>query len=316
MAEDQPRAGAIDGRRENPEAPLPSKDGKKVFFIGATRHGELVRYDAKTQKFTPYLPGLSAEGVAFSPDGGKIAYVTYPEGVLWESRTDGSDRRQLSFPPVQVGLPRWSPDGKRIAFSSHVPGKAFQIYVVSGEDEDPQQLTSGDSDKQDAAWSPTEISVFGGDPYVLRQSKKPELHILNLKTRQVTDVPNSEGLFSPRWSPDGRYLLAMTVDYQKLVLYDFTLRKWEDLLTMRTSYPAWSRDGKCIYFTDAYDPRLSVYRICLSDRKIEHIVDLSVAGKLAEGHFGWWTGLAPDDSILATRDIGIQEIYALDVKFP
>ncbi len=49
----------------NSEA-LPSKDGKEVFFIGATRHGELVRYDAKkTQKFTPYLPGLSAEGVAF-----------------------------------------------------------------------------------------------------------------------------------------------------------------------------------------------------------------------------------------------------------
>ena len=59
-----------------------------------------------------------------------------------------------------------------------------------------------------------------------------------------------------------------------------------------------------------------VYRFCLDDRKLEHIVDLSQAGTLAEGPFGWWTGIAPDDSILATRDIGIQEIYALDTKFP
>ena len=34
--------------------------------------------------------------------------------------------------------------------------------------------------------------------------------------------------------------------------------------------------------------------------------------KLAQGRFGWWTGLGPDDSLLTTRDISIQEIYSLD----
>jgi hypothetical protein len=34
------------------------------------------------------------------------------------------------------------------------------------------------------------------------------------------------------------------------------------------------------------------------------------------GVFGAWTGLTPDDSPLVVRDVGSQEIYALDVQFP
>jgi Tol biopolymer transport system component len=299
------------------QAPLPSKDGTKVFFIGATRHGEVVRYDETTHAFTPYLPGLSAEGLAFSPDGKKLAYVTYPEGILWESRTDGSERRQLSFLPMQVALPRWSPDATRIVFTSLVPGKPSQIYMVAADGGNSTPLTSGNSDKLDAVWSPDGNSlIYSGEAYHLRESKEPGIHILNLKTHQVANVPGSEGLFSPRLSPDGKYLIAMGVYFDKLELYDFAERKWQDLVKLPVSYPGWSRDGKCIYFTDSFTATLPVSRICLDERKVEHVVDLSQAGTLAEGAFGWWTGLAPDNSILATRDIGIQEIYALDTKFP
>jgi hypothetical protein len=61
---------------------------------------------------------------------------------------------------------------------------------------------------------------------------------------------------------------------------------------------------------------LPEYRICLNDRKAEHIVDLSEAGNLAQGRFGWWSSRAPDDAILGTRDISVEDIYALDTKFP
>jgi hypothetical protein len=59
-----------------------------------------------------------------------------------------------------------------------------------------------------------------------------------------------------------------------------------------------------------------VNRICLADRRMQHVVDLRPAGELVYGRFGWWSGLAPDDSILELRDTSVQEIYALDVKFP
>ena len=304
------------------QAPLPSRDGKRVFFVGSTQRGELVRYDPKKRAFAPYLSGISAEGLAFTKDGNRVAYLSYPALVLWQSKTDGSDRRKLTLPPMQALLPHWSPGGTRIAFMAGEPGKTWQIFVVRADGGVPQQVTSSKLDSLDPTWSPDGNSLaFGGtatidrgiDP---RQSARA-IHIINLRTRQITTVPGSAGLFSPRWSPDGRYLAALTDDTQKLVLYDFTTGHWQDLIKIPAAFPSWSHDGKCIYFVDPFVNVLPVYRICLSDRKLEHIADLSRAGHLAlSSRFGWWMGLAPDDSILAVRDTGIEEIYALDVKFP
>ena len=299
------------------QSPLPNKDGTKVFFIGSNRRGELVRYDQKTRQFAPYLSGLSAEGVDFTRDGQRIAYVSYPEGVLWQSEADGSDRHELSFLPTEVALPRWSPDGKQIAFASREPGKRWKIFVVAAEGGSPEQLTSGDSDDIDPSWSPDGNSLaFGGYGFQAMASKEDAIHILDLKTRKVTAVPGSVGLFSPHWSPDGRYLQADVGGSGSLMLYDFSLQKWEELFRPEADYPNWSRDGKCIYFNRAQDPKLPVYRMCLNDRKLEHIVDLAETGKLALGRFGWWSGLGSDDSILGVRDISVEEIYALDTHFP
>ena len=138
----------------NSQAPVPSKDGSKVFFIGSTRRDELIHYDEKTRTFAPLLSGLSAEGLTFTPDGKKIAYVSYPEAVLWASNADGTDRHQFSFPPTEVSLPSWLPDGTRIEFAARQPGGFWQIFTVPADGGDPQQLTSGDSDHTDGSWSP------------------------------------------------------------------------------------------------------------------------------------------------------------------
>jgi Tol biopolymer transport system component len=143
---------------------------------------------------------------------------------------------------------------------------------------------------------------------------------LSLQTRKVTALPDSAGLFSPRWSPDGHYLLAATADYQKLILYDFTTRKWEvvvpDVPASHPNYPNWSKDGRYVYFNDPFERNLPFYRVRMSDHKVEHLVNLGDYGRIAIGRFGWWTGLAPDDSLLAIRDISVQEIYALDWEAP
>jgi len=81
----------------------------------------------------PYLGGISAQDVDISKDYQWVAYVSYPERVLWRSRLDGSQRLQLTSLPMQAFLPRWSPDGKQIAFSTEVPGGFDKIYVVAAE---------------------------------------------------------------------------------------------------------------------------------------------------------------------------------------
>ena len=66
----------------------PSKDGKAIFAVAGFRRGELERYDTKAKAFESFLGGISAQDVSFSKDGQWVAYVTYPDGILWRSKLD------------------------------------------------------------------------------------------------------------------------------------------------------------------------------------------------------------------------------------
>jgi len=103
-----------------------SRAGEKIFAIGSLRRGELVRYDLSKREFVPYLGGISAYDVTFSKDGKWIAYLSYPEHTLWRCRADGSDRRQLTFPPMVAVFPRISPDGAK----SPSPARAGRIWCA------------------------------------------------------------------------------------------------------------------------------------------------------------------------------------------
>ena len=99
-------------------SPVVSGDGKRIFAIGTKQRGELVRYDMKTKQFVPLLSGISAFSPTFSRDGKWVAYASYPDHTLWRSRSDGTDRLQLTYPPLRVQYPFISPDGKRVVYGT------------------------------------------------------------------------------------------------------------------------------------------------------------------------------------------------------
>ena len=140
---------------------VPSMDGKRIFAIGSQPRGELARFNQKSQQFEPYLSGISADSVDFSRDGQWVAYVTYPEGNLWRSKADGSERLQLTFAHMQVLLPRWSPDQKQIVFTGFVPGKPGRNYLISANGGTPQPVIPEEqtTDEEDPNWSPDGASI-------------------------------------------------------------------------------------------------------------------------------------------------------------
>jgi eukaryotic-like serine/threonine-protein kinase len=299
--------------------PVPSADGRKLFVIGVQRRGELVRYDAKLRQFQPFLSAVWAEQLDFSRDGQWVAYVLYPEGSLWRSKLDGSERLQLTFPPAQVLAPRWSSDGRRIVFSGSIPGKREKIYSILADGGAPEQLTAGETADFDPNWSADGKSLFFGRDLLVEQGKPSALgvQILDLTTRQISTLPGSERLWRPGCSPDGRYISALTADSKAIMLFNTTTRTWTELVRTVVNSLAWSRDSRYIYF-DSYPTRAAaILRVRINDRKIEPVTKLETFRR-AESATSWWPwmGLAPDDSPLLVRDVGTQEIYALDWEAP
>jgi Tol biopolymer transport system component len=292
--------------------PVPSKDGKKLFVIGEKLRGELVRYDAGSRQFMPYLGGLSASQLEFSRDGQWVTYVTFPDDILWRSRVDGSERLQLTYPPVEAYMPSWSPEGRRIAFMSR-PGKVVKIVVVSAAGGNAQELTSDQRNEADPSWSADGNLLAFGREVGFDSSEPPNIQVMNLKTNQASALPGSDGLFAPRWSPDGRYIAALLVDLTKLMLFDFRTKKWSELGKGAFAFPNWSHDGKYLYFEDSFQSEMR--RVQIPGKKFENIASLKEVRR-PNGIFGFWSKAAYDGSPLVLRDAGTQEIYALELQFP
>jgi Tol biopolymer transport system component/DNA-binding winged helix-turn-helix (wHTH) protein len=305
-----------------------SRDGKALYSVGFTLRGELVRYDAKSRELVPYLGGISAEGVSFSKDGRYLVYVTYPEGVMWRANRDGSGLQQLTSPPFHPITPEWSPDGTQILFCEHFPASRRAIYTVSSQGGTPKRLLPDDGGGDVIPnWSPDgKKIVFDQIPAAAQgfgwyQGEKSR--ILELESGKVTDLPPCpQSCYSPRWSPDGRYILELAIDHHDLMLLDLQTNKWSrlNLNAGNLNFPRWSHDGRFIYFQDVDAPGWffksrdpGIYRVSFKGGKTEKVVDLKgfrVTGSFTVG----WSDLDPDDTPLLLRDAGTYDAYALALE--
>jgi Tol biopolymer transport system component len=293
-------------------SPQPSLDGKKIFVIGEQPRAELVRYDAKFGQFVPYLGGISAMGVSFSRDGQWVSYVSYPEGDLWRCRVDGSERLQLTSAPFFVNSAEWSPDGRRIAFSAAQPGKAEQLYLVATDGGTPHELSVGELGVDRVSWAPDGGSI---DFFDVASPEKHFIRSVDLKTLKVYTLPDSEKWGAPVRSPDGRYLVASSVDGQQLMLFDFATQKWSELATISIGFTQWSADSKYVYFDTGASAEPAINRIRISNHQMQRVASLKGLRRVVTPWVSW-SGLTPDGSPLLMRDTGTQEVYALDFEAP
>ena len=291
-------------------APIPGKDGKSIFAASSTHRGELSRLDVQTKQFQPFLGGISAEGVTFSKDGHSVAYVSFPERILWKADRDGSNPVQLSDRPIKPFMPRWSPDGTQILFSTWGgdPASPSEAYIVSARGGAPRKLLpEGTGVQSDPDWSPDGHKIVFGNSWG-GFDPKSVIRIFYLDSRQITTLPESEGKTDPRWSPDGRSIAANSFDLATMNIFDVATRRWSALPPkIGMAFPEWSRDSQFIYFIHLpHDP--GVYRMRVKGRELENVVDLKDWPLLE----GWgWMGLDPTDAPLLLRDISSNDIYAL-----
>ena len=177
-----------------------------------------------------------------------------------------------------------------------------------------EQLTHGEggpSGDVDPSWSPDGAAlVFASQS--ADQRDRLALQVVDIRTRRISKLPGSQGLWSPRWSPDRRYIAALGFPQHKIWLYNVETHAQTELTTIAAGWPSWSPDSRYIYFED--NATSFWYRVRIADRHTERLASLSNL-KMPVSGLGW-IGLTLDASLISTRDAGSTEIYALDWEIP
>jgi len=228
---------------------------------------------------------------------------------------DGSEKLQLTTAPMLALFPKWSPDGRQIAFIDFEVGKGQRIYLVPADGGSPRELHAASFNVWRVNWMPDGGSIVYAESADASGTPDTLIHSFDLKTLKVSTVPDSRGLYWPDLSPDGRYVVATTVDGQRLMLFDSSSQKWSELASASIGFTQWSADNKYVYFNTGFSADPAVYRVRIADHKLERVADLKSLRRVVAVWLSW-SGLTPEGSPLLMRDVGTQEVYALDFEAP
>jgi len=192
----------------------------------------------------------------------------------------------------------------------------------------PEAISSSEESQTDPSWSKDGLTIaFSHNPEIalnhpVLEGDQSYIEMFDVKSRAISRLEGSEGILAPRWSPDGRHIAALAEDNLALTLFDTGSRKWKTLIRRQLPFGfiAWSRNGTAIYFDTLLTDRPTIYRLRVSDARLDTIVNLSSYHlypkiNLLSG-LGSWGGIGPGDLPLLVRDISTSEIYAFDVDLP
>jgi Tol biopolymer transport system component/DNA-binding winged helix-turn-helix (wHTH) protein len=291
-------------------SPLAMPNGHDIAFLGLHTHTELMEYSSTSQSFVPNGLLHSAQYVRYSRDGKWVAWVAPRGSSLWRSRSDGSQKLQLSPIGLEVYMVEWGPDGRQLVLRAREPGKLWRIYTVDADGGNLHPLLQDDRNQADPSWLGTSGDILFGRPpdLMAERSQRKELYIFHASDGTVTPVAGSEGVFSPRSSPDGRYVAALTLGQRYLVVLDRETGAWRSAANQFSADPGWSHDGKWIYAHSFQDRTQPIYRVRADGGPIEPIASL---GNLKSFEFADYrlVGLAPGDVPLIRTRISTADLY-------
>lgn len=198
-----------------------SRDAKQLAFLRDRGGNErfdiwLVDRDGETERNLTNEPDVMHREIAWSPDGGRIAYAANAGGKSFAVHVldvATGEKRALTDGEFDDALPRWSPDGRRLLYwSRRDPVRTnSDLYVISADGGTPTKLETRDADGEslDGDWSADGSRIA----FTTNVRRRYEIAVATLDGDKVTRVEAlTKSIFdetSPAWRPDGRAVLYL-----------------------------------------------------------------------------------------------------------
>lgn len=295
-------------------SPLPSLEGRSVFAFGVAQPGGTRLYNHTLQQFVAAPRFLeNAQRLNYSRDGSWVAW-TDPNERLWRAKSkDGADLLRLTGNDLEVFSAHWSPDGQQLLLMARQPGETWQIYTVNATGGAVHRVLEDARNLADPDWSPDGNQiVFGREADLMGKDNGPRnIQVLDLRTHQVKPIPESVDLFSPRWSPDGQWIAALSRDQSKLLVYNLQDRLWKTLFTGSAADPVWSADSRSVYFHAFAQANSAILRAGV-DGAMTTVADLSRMGLTPADNY-FFSGVTPDGSPLIEPRVGTGNLYSIEL---
>ena len=195
---------------------------------------------------------------ALASNTGRIVFTSTRDGNhdIYVMNANGKNQKRLTDHPAGGSQPSWSPDGKKIAFTSRRNGGNIQIFVMDSDGQKPIRLTNEVWD-QDPDWSPDgqKIALTGYKNVGLRgEAWNKDIYVINAdgkNRKQLTRIAGNNS--NPSWSPDGQRIAFVNSGWgwgAQIYVMDSnggnSKRLTDDAGSKRG--PSWSPDGQSIAF--------------------------------------------------------------------
>jgi serine/threonine protein kinase len=298
-------------------SPMADPNGKGLYFVNGKSAGTLTLYHPASKQFSDVV-NADATQPAFSDDGRRVAYITYPElgkAELWISDIAGANPLKLVSGGESLETLDWSNDRKKFLYSDTENGKTL-LYVINTDGTHGQRLPWSGEFVGFASWEPGDQSIVLGGNDKERRDKSWRIFLNGAPAIPLFDHCG----MAIDISPDGKFIMGTSLWGEQPGLFEYSVAngRCTPLKTgIATFIAMFAADGRSYLYSLASHGETTIYRQLWRNGVAvgSPVPALKLPFSLAEDYNGNAFAVTRDlSSVIYARPGGYDDLYLLSQK--